>query len=303
MLQHGRPVSWASALLGVGEIGHQHRGPLVDRVQARPFAVGELQFVVRPRASVPLEPRVPVLAPSKTSEIAAASTSSSTTHASHRRSAAFDSAPAVDGRNKLVLDRQTSRTRCGRLVRRVAVPQPYLYPPLVGALLLGFAQARRRCRRPAEVWRTGRLDVLAPAAGPKRRPRSAAPRASAHRRALPPTPLPLNRATVASSRTRHRHHRRRRLRASEPARHRRTRGRTRCDPHARSRIPAARTDPHTSAGPSAFQRALDAAARLMIVGSRSRRGWALGAGVAGRRQEHREHGNRPQHRLTVNGIG
>ena len=53
----------------------------------------------------------------------------------------------------------------------------------------------------------------------------------------------------------------------------------------------------------AFQRTLEAVARLLIAASRSRAGWVSGDRGAGVRQERREHGNRPQRRATANGIG
>ena len=86
-IKHRGPVDRPAPLCGVAEILHQHRGPFGHRVQARPLPEGELQLVVL-RARVPLDPSVPVLTPSNTNEIAAASTSRSVTHASHSRSAA-----------------------------------------------------------------------------------------------------------------------------------------------------------------------------------------------------------------------
>src|SRR5690242_1817180 len=64
-----------------------------QRVQAGTFAERELKFGVLAAAS--LAPRAPPPVPSKTSEIAAASTSRSATQASHSRSAA---SPTLTGR-------------------------------------------------------------------------------------------------------------------------------------------------------------------------------------------------------------
>ncbi len=57
------------------------------------------------RAGAPLDPRVPLLAPSKTREMAAASTSKSITHASHEPVGGVYPTPAVDGGEELFLDR------------------------------------------------------------------------------------------------------------------------------------------------------------------------------------------------------
>jgi hypothetical protein len=102
----------------------------------------------------------------------------------------------------------------------VTFPQASLHLSLVGPPLRVFAHAQRQRRdRGRRVGSTcwhpqpARIGV----------PSVRAPRASAHSRAPRPTPLPLNRATVAPSRTPHRHHRCRRICTPEPARDRHTR--------------------------------------------------------------------------------
>ena len=57
------------------------------------------------RAGASLEPNVPLVAPAKTSEMAAASMSNNITQASHSRVSGRYATPAVDGRAELFVDR------------------------------------------------------------------------------------------------------------------------------------------------------------------------------------------------------
>ena len=51
-----------------------------------------------------------------------------------------------------------------------------------------------------------------------------------------------------------------------------------------------------------FQRMLDVAARLVIGCSRTRKGWLVGTTALAAREEHREHGDRPQRRPRAMGL-
>ena len=86
------------------------------------------------RAAALLDPSVPLLAPSMTSEIAAASTSKSATQASHRLSAAATPRRPSTAASSCSWTVTSSRTGGGLVWKRphVVVARPYLQPPLVG---------------------------------------------------------------------------------------------------------------------------------------------------------------------------
>ncbi len=85
--QHRRPVRGPPCIVWVGEVENEDgdRRATESKHGPSPTVNCSSSYI---RAGGPLDPSVPVLAPSKTSEIAAASTWSSVTQARHRRSAA-----------------------------------------------------------------------------------------------------------------------------------------------------------------------------------------------------------------------
>src|ERR1700739_3154063 len=89
------------------------------------------------RADAPLDPSVPLAAPSKTREIDAASMSNNITQASHRRSAASVPRRRWTASRSCSLIVKFSQREVGhqRPCPDVVVAASYLYHPLVGALL------------------------------------------------------------------------------------------------------------------------------------------------------------------------
>ncbi len=212
-----------------------------DRVQARPFAVDELQFVVHLRRRPAGAQRAGVRAVEDERDRRRINVEQQ--HARLTQSVGgLHSALAVDGSDKLVLDRQTSRTRLeGR--RRAGGSRGHT------CSLHQLGRERWELPKPGGARDRVGSEVAGPTAGPKRRPNSAAPRAPLTAGHILQHRCSATR-NVASSRIRHRHHRRRRVCAPQSTGHS-THSRSRSTRSApRSRTPAVRATPTTSAEPS-----------------------------------------------------